>query len=458
MSLSNLHPNKPGFILITVSIFIFIFLLGATSLVSYIISNNKTVARLNGLRQAGYIAEAGIAKAVWCLNHNLNADCGGTAGLNYPGETNVTLATGNFTTTVTVSGQDRIIISTGTTATGITRTIKVEATPSVETTNASFSFGAQIGDGGLEMGNNSVIVGAGGTFGNVYSNGSITCAPNAAISGTAQVAGSGNKIDGCDIGYNGSGVLVNDLADAHAHTLKNCRIAHNGFIPTGGLSQSCAYGRGAQGGSLNNNYPLPPPTTAPITNQMIADWETEAAAGGIITGDYLATAGESLGPIKIEGNLTLPSGAITLGGTLWVEGNILFESNLILTLNSNYGSTSGVIIADDPANQAVNGIIELQNTVTVNGSGDPDSYIMLLSARVGDESIKVGNNSTNAIYATTQGEIKIGNNANVKAVIAYKLDVGNNMQLIYESGLASANFANGPGGRWKIKRGTWQPL
>jgi hypothetical protein len=51
--------------------------------------------------------------------------------------------------------------------------------------------------------------------------------------------------------------------------------------------------------------------------------------------------------------------------------------------------------------------------------------------------------------------ITIENNASLKEVTGYGLYLKNGAQITYESGLASANFASGPGGAWVIKKGTW---
>jgi hypothetical protein len=448
--------SKNGYTLIVLSIFIFVFITGVVTITTFATSNIRAVKRLNGIRVAGFLADAGIQKTVWCLNHDIDADCNGTAGENYSGETATAINTGTFTTSVINDGDEKIVHATGTSALGIERALQIRIHQVTESTDFSFNFGAQVGEGGITMGNNSVIVGVGGTFGNVHANGTIVCGSNSAISGTAIVSSAGNQIDGCDIGYDGSGTLVNDDADAWAHTLKNCRVAHDGNIPTGGSSQSCTYGNGASGGQLNNNITLPPPPTSPITDQHIIDFQNEALIGGIISGDY-TSGNESMGPKKIAGDLTVSGNTtLTLTGTLWVEGNVLFENNSDLALDTGFGPNSGLLFADNPANQSGSGIITIQNSVGINGSGDPDSYTMLLSTNSSGNAIDVGNSATNAIYATNQGTIKLGNNAEVKAVLAYGLDVGNNMTLTYESGLANSSFTNGPGGVWALKRETWQ--
>lgn len=130
------------------------------------------------------MAEAGVEKAVWCLNSPGNmTDCPRTGG-QYLGETDVTVGEGKFTTIVAGSGSVRTVTATGTVtgATASTKTISV--TLNTGGTGVAFHYGVQVGQGGLEMDNNSFIAG------DVYSNGNIAGQTvQAEIRGTAIVAG-----------------------------------------------------------------------------------------------------------------------------------------------------------------------------------------------------------------------------------------------------------------------------
>lgn len=57
-------------------------------------------------------------------------------------------------------------------------------------TGVDFPYGAQVGAGGLEMGQNSRVEGAGGTAGNVYSNGPVKGENGATVTGSLTVASS----------------------------------------------------------------------------------------------------------------------------------------------------------------------------------------------------------------------------------------------------------------------------
>lgn len=125
--------------------------------------------------KATNLAEAGVEKALASLN------LGGT----YSGDTEIQMDTGSVSIKVTSPNQSSKIIE----ATGYypskaepkaTRTVKITASKGV---GYAFNYGMQIGDGGLEMLNNSHVIGS------VYANGDITMNNNTSISGDAYVAG-----------------------------------------------------------------------------------------------------------------------------------------------------------------------------------------------------------------------------------------------------------------------------
>ncbi len=193
----------------------------------------------------------------------------------------------------------------------------------------------------------------------------------------------------------------------------------------------------------------------PISDGVIQDWRDEAALGGTINNDYSINGSASLGPKKIAGNLTVNLGndqLLTVTGTIWVTGNIVFgtcgNSTLGVKLDSGYGANSGVIIAD--------GEITVGNGCPFAGSGDPKSFPMVLSTKNALTSavMTVNNNSTGVIYYANHGRIKLNQNAKAKEVTAYGIEMENNSTVTYESGLSDLNFSSGPGGSFEITK--WQ--
>lgn len=129
---------------------------------------------LNG-EQAVALAEAGVDKALASLNKT---------GGSFNGDQEVNLGDGSFSTTITSKDAATKII----TATGyipdkvnpkVKRTVVMEVSRGV---GVAFVYGMQVGEGGLELGNQNLIKGT------IYSNGSIIMGNGNTITGGAWVA------------------------------------------------------------------------------------------------------------------------------------------------------------------------------------------------------------------------------------------------------------------------------
>lgn len=179
-----MHPFFPhhlyrGQIILLALVFFGIFITVSTALVSYLTAYSRAGRITIASAQALMLAEAGLDHAVYRLNQ----------GTSYTGET-ATLGGGSFTTTVgNINANTKQITVTGNVPSAgmaVLRTIK--ANIGITTSAISFYYGAQTGEGGIEMGQNSRIEGTGGIAGNIYSNGPITGAQGATITGSATVA------------------------------------------------------------------------------------------------------------------------------------------------------------------------------------------------------------------------------------------------------------------------------
>lgn len=209
----------------------------------------------------------------------------------------------------------------------------------------------------------------------------------------------------------------------------------------------------------------PAPQDFPISNGNISDWKNAALAGGIIEGDFHPEAEKTvtLGPKKIIGNLILDNKqTLILTGTVWVQGYIKVDNNAAIRLDSGYGSHSGVIVTDS--------WIHLDNNGVFGGSGDFDSYLTLVSlaACPGGEqtpactnhnaAVDIHNNVDSTIFYAPFGLVYLHNLVRLKEVTAYKIHLSQNVEITYESGLASATFTNGPAGAWQAVAGFWQEI
>lgn len=168
--------NQKGQILVVVFVALGVVLFTVLSIVAgaqvyfqnanHSMESEKTIA----------LAEAGIDKAITALNKT---------GGSYNGESETALGDGSYS--VTITSQDaatKIVESTGYLPNKLKpklkRTITVKASRGV---GAAFNYGIQVGEGGLELGNNNTVQGS------IYSNGNITAGNNNIVTGDAFVAG-----------------------------------------------------------------------------------------------------------------------------------------------------------------------------------------------------------------------------------------------------------------------------
>lgn len=236
--------------------------------------------------------------------------------------------------------------------------------------------------------------------------------------------------------------------DAHANTITNATIGGVAYCQTGsGNNKMC-----------NTSQPDPSPLPMPISQGNIAQWESDATAGGVISGNCPGASGCSttMGPKKIVGNLTVNSTTFTMTGVLYVTGNVSVTNNGTIKCDVSFGANSCVLVAD--------GWIDVSNNGTFAGSGQPGSYLLAVSTIQGcnggsqtsscasnNSGINIGNNVSGGIFYAEYSMINMSNNAEVKEITGYKLNLANNAQIEYEQGVANANFSSGPSGGWNVK-------
>jgi len=397
---------------------------------SLILYEQKIATNVVKSTQSYYAAESGIEDALLILKRNPQLS-----------PTSYTLNVNGTTASVTIPtiiGGARTITSQGNNNSVVKN---IQTVYSIDSQGVSFHYGAQVGEGGLTMGSNSEI------RGNVFADGNISGSGN--ITGNVIISGNGHSIDDTDV-----------EGDVLAYScLSSTNVGGNLTYVTGGL-HTCAVD-----GSTSLQFNEVAEQGLPITQNQIDDWKAETASGtpksaytigsnATVTEDssVVITGNMSLGNnatwnlmgfTKVIGNLTIGSNArVNISGTLYVTGAIGFGSNSITQLSNSYGSQSGVILSD--------GIITVNNNSILRGSGQAGSYILILSTSSSSSAIGVGNNATGAIFYTNNGGVRINSNAIVREVTGYKVSLGSNVILKYETGLANIFFYSGPGGGWKV--------
>lgn len=268
--------------------------------------------------------------------------------------------------------------------------------------------------------------------------------------------------------YAGSGISsmedVTVNGTAYANSIVNSTIGGDAYYQT--ISGSTVAGTEYPGSAD------PPVLNMPISDANIAQWKEDALAGGTIVGNCGDSGNPAcvindedtlwLGPKKIDGDLNL-SGRQTfiVTGTLHVTGNIDIDGNgTTIQCDPSYENGSCMVIVD--------GWVHVENNIMFSGSGQPDSYLMLLSVLEGCTGsggascthhhgvIDIHNNSGGAIFYANKGMINLHNNVNISAAVAYKLRLDNNATITYETGIANTFFSSGPSGGWSIS--SWNEI
>ncbi len=410
-----------GYVLLLAIVFLGIFFTVATAYLGSIVTSARGSRYAVASAQAFELAEAGVDEAVYQLNQNGE----------YAGETTA-LGAGVYTAVVSdVSTNVKRVTVTGSVPNAASPTaIKAVTTlVGLNTSVVSFHYGVQVGAGGVSMGNGSEIQGS------FFSNGSISAGgtnSSGTITGDATVA-SGTPATSIN------GVIVDGTA--WAHSLSNCTIGKNAYYQS---ISGCTVGGTQYPGSADAA-----PADMPISDAQISSWETTAAAGGVTAGPYKISDSQTLGPQEINGDLDV-KGTLTLGGVVWVKGNITFENNSALTVSPTTGNEGAILIADVPGSETTEGTVNLSQNMTVSGNGNAGSYPMVLSTNSGSSAITVANNASSVILYASRGTILIKNNAGANQITAYALTLSPNSTVTYQSGLQNQSFSSGPGGSWAV--------
>jgi len=241
--------------------------------------------------------------------------------------------------------------------------------------------------------------------------------------------------------------------DAHANTITASWIDRDAYYQTIDEKTTVA-------GTKYPNSPDPATKDLPISYAQIQDWEAAAAAGGVISGNHAPAKGATLGPIKIEGDLTFPINStdnpVIITGPVWVTGKILASNNAGIKLQP--GLESGYpIIADNPADQENFGKIELNTNVITTDSPQGGKLLFIStnnSLAVADPAIHLYNNvnvnNPQSIIYSLYGLIVVENNAEFIEITGYGVRLENNAKIVYQEGLINSNFSSGPGGGWEV--------
>lgn len=398
---SNLLPNyPPGQVLVLSLLFFAVVLILSASLFGRVASFVKIGSNSIEKEQAQALAEAGVERAIWKLNTTAGSFYGDTTEVEV-GETGT-----SFVSIIDKNPTVKTITSTGYVGTSqdpeATRTIKVEVYLDGEA--VEFNFATQIGNGGLTMANSSTIKG------NVYSNGNITGSGSTTIEGDAYAVGTISSPDPFVTGTKNPGSSAQNLPTIDYDFWK--KAACNG----------------------DPNYPT--------------SCQTEEICSPTCT----ISADTSIGNKKYSGNLHLTNNAvITLNGPIWVTGNFsMSQGGTTLKLNNSFGSNGTVVIVDGTVDLTQGGSLVPTDATPNKG------YILLVTTSTADPALSISQSGATALFFALEGAAELTQSAHVVSLTADKLDIKNSVILEYDNGLASTLFTTGPGGSWRVTKGTYK--
>ena len=243
-------------------------------------------------------------------------------------------------------------------------------------------------------------------------------------------------------GYTG-GVTIGTagVGNAWASSVRGASVQGNLYCTTGlNNNKSC-----------NTTHGAAPSQPLPFSDANIQDWKDDALAGGTLGTTVVGWQNGTLGPKKINGNLTINGGGtLTLTGPLWVTGNVSVTSGGKIVLPAGYAQNSETIIAD--------GIITINGGGSL-GSGTAGSYLFVVSTSLCPNDINCGGSSAinitggaGAIAAAAQnGNVSLGGGASMKAVVGNSITATGGSSITYDSGLASPSFQSGPSGGYVLQ-------
>jgi hypothetical protein len=429
-----------GNIILLALTFAAIFMTVSTALVGQVTAYGRFERVTVAAAQALAIAEGGLDYAIDRLNRDPS----------YAGEAGTTLGNGTYTVSVAnIDSRTKRVTVTGFVPNSADPVaIKtVRADVGINDSIISFHYGVQAGNGGFELENSSQIIG------NVFASGSV-------------VGENNNDVYGDVVSSGPSGIVygIHATSSVYAHT-----IGRTGYTTI--IDKDAYYTSKVNTTVRGTSYPGSPDqpdVPLPIPDEQIAEWETDAAAGGTISscdanGNYTINSSMSLGPKKITCNLIVKSssGVLTVTGPLWITGNFTAQTGPTIKIAAALGSKNVAIIADNPANPTGSGIITIGQSTIFQGSGAQGSFVFLISqnrsAELGGDvvAIDMGQGASALVAYASHGLVKLSQSVNVKEATGYKIRLTQSASVTFDHGLPSTIFQAGPGGSWSFVPGTY---
>ncbi len=233
--------------------------------------------------------------------------------------------------------------------------------------------------------------------------------------------------------------------DAHANTLNDLSIGKGAYYQVSQNITAATYHPASTDPAVQ---------AMPISDANITDWKSQAEAAGVYTGNITNCPATILAG-KYVGSITLPENCDTVvGSPIWVTGNLTLNKSVTVSLNSSFGSSSGIFMVDN--------FITLDKDDSLEGSGTSGSYLFLISnfnSRDDPQhrdAISVSKEGNNGVFYSALGSINVAKENDLTSVTGWKLKFDKEMEINYDQGLAGTFFSSGPSGSYSVVKGTYQ--
>jgi len=350
---------------------------------------------------ANWYAEAGLQKALYCLNNDDPESCGGSSGGTYEGEDEIILGGGTYSTIINGIDGGVEVLSMGEQS-NQSHTIKATFVKTAESTALNFELAAFAGEEGAELS------GAAHVDGDIYSNGDVKCSSSARLETNLTIGGD-HTLEDCRID-----------GDVRASDIEDCTIRGDAYYQE--IEDTNVHGIEYPGS------PNPPEIEYVISDEMINSWKADAIAGGTINDNYKVESNVSLGPMRIDGNLEIETNRrLTLTGVVYVTGNIVIKSNGKVKLDESFATNSGVLLSD--GNMEFNSSTDFEAT-------SQGGLVMAISTSSSDPAIKVegGSQQDNAVMLhAPNGMVELNGGSKVQGAMGARIKLNSGSRINFGS-------------------------
>jgi hypothetical protein len=418
------NTSRGQVVLLNTILFLIVSLLLINGIAYPVISHYQAATGLLSSKKALMVSQSGIDEALYRLKRSKQV------------WSTMTLSLASTTATISVAnGANSKVITASTTFAGYQRATKLNLAVGV---GAAFRYGVQSGQGGFTLANTSSVTG------NIFSAGSIV--------------GGGNYIYGDIISAGSSGLVSGIIATGtvYSHTIQNSTInkdAHYTSIDS--------YSTSHTSGLLYPGSADIATTSFPISDSQISKWETDATSTGFTAtcdknGTFTISSATTTGNMLVPCDLVIKSANVTIGGPIWVQGNINFQVGANISMSSSLGSQNVPIIADNQSNKSGSSEITISSGSSFAGSGSTGSFVFVISMNNSAENsgantaIAINQSSNHLVGYAPHGLITGSQSANLNAATAYKVSLTQSSTVTYDTALPNTLFQAGATGGYSL--------